>query len=502
MVTFKKISNAVLWNHLNKITGYLFDFLLSVVLARGLGDYQFGIYSELWNFVFLFSLVCTLGVDTAINVFLPKVAGQPGIISRYLRTTLAVFGLISLSAIVLLNLSSGIIGHLVHSPELVELLKITAFYIVLFGFLIIAQMILLSFFAARFLFWANSILKAGTVIISFLIIERGGDLKQVILGMIAINFVVAAFYFIRALGYFRPRPDPVKIGPFYKLSLVAGGTQFVNYILGRYFDIFLLGYFAISKQEIGYYNIAFSITMAMHYFFSSGFGGIITASFSKFEQEKRPERISQGWQQVTRVCVFFTLPVFIFVIFNAEQLIRMIYSAAYQPSAFLLQVFACFYLISVVLGSGANSSILYAIRKENIVLYLRIGWGLVNVVLDLLFIPYWGPLGAIGATGIATVGIIGMEYIFANKYVGLKFPFFFFLKISAAAIISIAFCQLFSHEALLEIIMNGILYLFIFLLSTFMFKPFISNDIRYITDYNLVLGKIVGYFSKNHYENN
>lgn len=495
MVTFKKISNAVLWNHLNKITGYLLDFLLSVVLARGLGDYQFGIYSELWNFVFLFSLVCTLGVDTAINVYLPKVTGQPGIISRYLRTTLAVFGLISLSAIVLLNLSSGIIGHLVHSPELAELLKITAFYIVLFGFLIIAQMILLSFFAARFLFWANSILKAGTVIISFLIIERGGDLKQVILGMIAINFVVAAFYFIRALGYFRPRPDPVKIGPFYKLSLVAGGTQFVNYILGRYFDIFLLGYFAISKQEIGYYNIAFSITMAMHYFFSSGFGGIITASFSKFEQEKRPERISQGWQQVTRVCVFFTLPVFIFVIFNAEQLIRMIYSAVYQPSAFLLQVFACFYLISVVLGSGANSSILYAIRKENIVLYLRIGWGLVNVVLDLIFIPYWGPLGAIVATGIATVGIIGMEYIFANKYVGLKFPWTFFLKIALAGGVSIGLSQVLPHHNPVELIMNGMAFGSLFIILIYIFKPFTLEDFNFVNDKNLKFSKIIKYFS-------
>jgi O-antigen/teichoic acid export membrane protein len=407
-----------------------------------------------------------------------------------------VFGIISLGVILLLNLSSGLISTFVHSPELVELLKITAFYIVLFSFLIISQMLLLSFLAARFLFWANSILKSGTVIVAYFIIKQGGDLQQVILGIIGINAIIAGFYFIRLFKFLRPKPATLKIWPFYKLGLVAWVTQFVNYLLGRYFDIFLLGYFAVSKQEIGYYNIAFSITMAMHYFFSSGFGGIITASFSKFEQENRPARISEGWQLVTRVCIFFTLPVFVFVIFNADQIIRMIYSVAYQPSAFLLKVFACFYLISVILGSGANSSILYAIRKENMVLYLRIGWGLVNVVLDLLLIPRWGTLGAIGATGFATVGIIGMEYLFANKYVGLKFPFLFLIKIVGAGVLGIGISQLISYSSILELIINGFVFFLVFVLFIFLLKPFTFSDLRSINEIHQPFGKIVNYFVK------
>jgi O-antigen/teichoic acid export membrane protein len=50
--------------------GYGLDFVLSVVLARGLGNHLFGVYSELYNFIFLFSLFSIMGMDTSVNVFL------------------------------------------------------------------------------------------------------------------------------------------------------------------------------------------------------------------------------------------------------------------------------------------------------------------------------------------------------------------------------------------------------------------------------------------------
>jgi len=496
MSFFKRISQAFIWNHLNKIVGYLLDFLLSVVLARGLGNYQFGIYSELWNFVFLFSLIGTFGIDTAINVYLPKFTNQPQIISSYLRKTMFAFGLIACGVILLLNFSGNYLSAFVHTPELGGLLKLTSFYIVLFSFLLIAQMILISFYAAKFLFWVNSILKLATIIISYFILSNQGNLNQVIIGFIVINIIISGVYFIRFFKYLRPKPAVTKAWPYFKFGLVAWTTQFVNYLLGRYFDIFLLGYFAISKQEIGYYNIAFSITLALHYFFTSGFGGITTAAFSEFEQQHQRHSIATGWLKVTKVCIFFSLPVFLYVILNAKKIIQCIYTEAFLSSSILLQVFASFYLISVILGSGVNSSVLYAIRKEKIILYLRSALGLLNVILDILLIPYIGAMGAIIATGFATMGIISLEFRFVNKFIHLTFPLLFLSKITLASIVSLGIVQFISIANLFELILNGFSYVLLFLFFIFFLKPFSLDDLRQIKEINATLGKLVGYLTK------
>jgi len=112
-----KFSNAVIWNYLNKTTGYLLDFILSVVLARGLGEYYYGVYTELWNFVFLFSLFSSAGIDTAITVFLPKLTENAHHISCYLRMIFKFFGVVVLVIMLLLMLTGGYLSRTVHSPE-------------------------------------------------------------------------------------------------------------------------------------------------------------------------------------------------------------------------------------------------------------------------------------------------------------------------------------------------------------------------------------------------
>ncbi len=489
-----KFSTAVIWNHLNKTTGYFLDFILSVVLARGLGEYYYGVYTELWNFVFLFSLFSAAGIDTAIVVFLPKVAENAHHIAYYIRRTFRFFGIVVLVIIFLLMLTAGYLSRAVHSPELSVLLKIASFYIALFSFILIGQAILLSFFDTRFLFWANTILKSTVILCSFLILKNGGSLEFVIWSMIGINAVSAGIYLWRIYPLIRVKPEVQSLSPFFKFGFIAWITSFINYLLGRYFDIFLLGVFSIPKAVIGYYNIAFSLTLAMAALITAGFSGITTAAFAQLEHENRRHVIAEGWLRVTKLSIFLGVPLFLFVILNARIFISAVYGADYIQSANLLQLFAFLYLISLGLGSGTNSALLYSINKEKVVLKIRAVCGLVNVLLDIILIPILGVKGAILASGSAIVLTIGAEYIFSRRYARLQFPARFISKISLAAVVSLVVSYLFPTHTVQGLLVNLVFYIILFILCLFLLKPFTRDEMMSISRLDSRAGRLLSFF--------
>lgn len=480
---------------MNKISGYAFEFLMSIVLARGLGDYGYGLYSEILNLVFLFSLFCSLGLDTALNVHLAKFSDNSSAISSLLRRTFLIIFLESAFVIIIVFSGAGTLSRLIHSPELVVAIKIAAFYMALHNLLQITQMIFITFYATKLVFITNSILKFISIISAFVLLKTGYGLEQILLAFTGISLVIVAVYFRKLIPYMKPKRSRIDFGRYLKFGLVTWVTKFINYLLGRYFDIFLLGYWAVSKKEIGYYNIAFSITLAMFYFFSSGFGGVATAAFANFEKNQNRSSIALGWNKVTKVCIFFSLPVFLYVILNAQFIITFIYSQAFAGSVLLFQVFASFFLISVVLGSGINSSVLYSIKKERTVLWLRAAMGTINVVLDLILIPKYRALGAIVATGFSTALIISLEYAFVRWNIKqIQFPVLFFIKILIATIIALLISCFVSILTLFSLLLNGSLFLLVFFGALYFMKPLEADDRKRLSAINSSVGKIARKF--------
>jgi O-antigen/teichoic acid export membrane protein len=80
---------------------------------------------------------------------------------------------------------------------------------------------------------------------------------------------------------------------------------------------------------------------------------------------------------------------------NANHIIPLIYSEKYLGSISLLQVFGAFFLLTIILGSGINTTVFYAINKQKLVLYLKMSNIFLNIIIDFIFIPYYQALCAI-----------------------------------------------------------------------------------------------------------
>jgi O-antigen/teichoic acid export membrane protein len=352
-----------------------------------------------------------------------------------------------------------------------------AVFLVFYNFINIAQFVFLSLYRAKIVFWITLCLKGGFIISSLAMFWWGRGLPEIVALFALSSLVISAGIFIRLKSLYSPAPESVRYLKYMKFGFNAWLIKFLNYFLGRYFDIFILGLWGVAKTEISYFNIALSITLALSYFFTSGFSGISMAFFSEHAEDKSQlSRLVQGWLVVTKFALFFCIPAFIFVIFNARQMIVGIYSDSFASSAPLLQIFASFFLLTMVLGSGINSTVLFAMQKDHLVLKWRALWGLVNVVLDILFVQLWQTTGVVVATGISTLGIIACEYGSLRALIKFKYPALFLVKISIATAFSTLVNWFISTPGWIGLFFKGLLFTLAFFVVLWFIKPFSKQD--------------------------
>ncbi len=174
-----------------------------------------------------------------------------------------------------------------------------------------------------------------------------------------------------------------------------------------------------------------------------------------------------------------------------------IYSDSFASSAPLLQIFASFFLLTMVLGSGINSTVLFAMQKDHIVLRWRTLWGLINVVLDILFVQLWQTTGVVIATGISTLGIIASEYGSLRAMIRLTYPALFLVKISMATLFSTLTMVVITQPGWTGLLFKGVLFGVAFILVLWLIKPFSQKDRELVGRFLPALERIVKPFETN-----
>ena len=203
---------------------------------------------------------------------------------------------------------------------------------------------------------------------------------------------------------------------------------------------------------------------------------MILVVFSEYAKQKNWNSIANGWITLTKFSIFLCVPIFSFILWNAKPIISILYSESYLEAVILFQSFGSLFLISILFGGGANSTVLLAMNKEKIVLYLRAMLGLLNILLDIILIPKYGAMGAIVATGLSTILIIFGEYKILIKKVNIHYPLRFLIKIIIAAVIGLVIISRFQINGITSLIFLLSVFIILFIMSLYFLKPFNKFD--------------------------
>lgn len=393
-----------------------FGYLFHLVMTRMLSPAEYGELSV------LISVIMVLGVPGGtLQVVLTRefakldASGKRGqlklVVKHFIKRILSKISLISIAAIVLLQLASFFIQHEY-----------------LFYFQIIALLAPLGYV----LFVVNAFLQGREKILELSILNAANPFLKT---FFAALLVFAGFGFMGAfiafqlpfvllalpfLAYFLFKMKTPKL----KLPHISFGKSFalilitsVLLMLYVYLDLFFVRGF-LSAEEAGYYNVA-GITSRILYFIAGGLALVLLPKSSKLDFSKNPKEIAM----LLLKSVVFLAPVFLLFMFIPTQFISFFYTEKFLPAV------QPFVILSIAMFAFALFNLLlnlfWSQGKEAFPAVASLLAVIVDVILLSILTPQYGMAGAAYSTLASSVllllaSLVYIAYSFKSRFSSFK----------------------------------------------------------------------------------
>jgi len=483
MTLRKRFVSGVYWNLLEHIILFGLGFFISILIARGLGPANYGIYASVSAVITLISFIFAFGFENIINVYIPQLKTQN---DGDTKTSFLLRKIISLRLILSLFLGTVVfffaqaIASLIKQPEIYIYLRIMSLYIILAGLLTILRMVFRSDLKNKLVTFSESLGNFCFLISVIIFFKFDFGIYGVISSLIISTAVSLLIYIAYFKKEYKSLPSKIEnISSFYKLGFVAWTVNFSTFVLGKHVDIVFLNYFKIASEQIGFYSLSFSLLL-MLYISAQGLGPIAQSVFSETFAKNGYEGLNKSFKIIYKVNSILLLPLFIFALFNIKPLINIFYTEKFLGAAILFQIFVLFRIIySVVTAAGYTFSIFYVLNKKRLAFILNLIACSLNLFLDIILIPHFGVMGAVMATGISVsvAGILGI--VFVMRQLIFFIPLLFLFKLTMICLIALMPTLLISSRSLPFLILKMFIYGMGIVLLTILIKP-IEKDERYM----------------------
>jgi len=400
----KNLVNFLSFNFSSFINKCL-NFILFIFLIKYLKVEEYGIYNLIWTQVAILAPIVDLGTTSYGLVYLPTEKKEQFGILFNLRLILAmvVFFVTLISAFFIFS----------HQPNLV-------FYTFLLSFSILANMfsgsylIITSIEQKLFLSSFLSIVF-NLFLITDLII--GLVLKQNIRTIFLIIFVFYNLYsiinywllrrYLKGLVYQLFNLSWVKI--FKKSYLFVLIGIFAN----LYFkiDLFLLN-FLIGKVAVAIYSAGYKFLEAL-FFIAASYTISATPILAKLAKTS-PNNLITKVKRDGVLLFILGLIISLLIFYLGPVFLALILREGYQHSIKVAQIVSL--ALPFILINTVFYNILYVLNRANIVVYLFLFQFIVNTVLNLIFIPYYGIFASAYLTVLSEIinCLIGFYFVYEN----------------------------------------------------------------------------------------
>jgi len=335
--------------------------------------------------------------------------------------------------------------------------------------------------------------------VGFLVLQLGFGINGV-LWMLAIVILVNATAFVLwlASSVFARGKERYKqpLGPVVKLGVSAWLTNLVNGALLKQASIILLGYFAVSLTLRGFFNLSFQLADSANMLLVAGFGGVGGSALAAAAIGKNYARLGRSWQVLIKVETLLAAPGLVFCLFNAQNIVNILYPKAFAPVGPLLAIFLFFNILVRVLGTTIHQSTLYVINKAHLVVLGQ--WvGLAAVIaLGIFLIPRYGPAGALIADGIAKALTGGLLLAFLWRDLPSKYPIGFTLRFLLALTIAALPGIVWHPTNRILFGLSGGVFLVLCIGLLLLIKPLSDDDLTMIKGMRPSAGRYLKWFAR------
>ncbi len=354
-----------------------FHFVLFIFLVRNLSPDKYGVYIIVWTFIGIFTPLLDLGTTNYGLVYLPK--ERKAMMSNLIAMRFYFAGVIFLIA----NLSAWFFFR--KQPEMI-------IYIVLTSVSILASVwsgsyLIINSVREKIIFSSIvSLLFTGSYVLAIIIsLLLKKELLTIFL-IISLSFLLYAlinFWLVR-----KEIPQlrlPFTPAVWKRILTKSYLFVLISFISGIYFkhNVFLLKYFH-SESDVGIYSSGFKFLDAS-LLLAASYNITVMPIFSRIAKEKHllKKKIKKDFFLLTAIG-FLTAILFYFL---GPFLLPLILKGNYLSGIKVAQI-VVFALPLILIGS-IFYNVLYVFEMANYVFFIFLIRGVVNLILNIVFIPVY-----------------------------------------------------------------------------------------------------------------
>ena len=399
----RTIAANTVWLFSEKVVGRLITFLLMVVLARALGTVGFGKLNFANSFAVVFIFLADMGIGTLITRDIA--ANRDGAAAYFGKSVVLIAPLIALAAVVITGAAfiadvPGDTFYLIFLFAGYQLLKnLGAVYAAVFrafermqyaaGVLLVERILLLVFclLALRF---SSTLIGIG---VAYLL--AGALFLVLTVTLVHARFIVPEY---------RIKPEHFKymVRQGFPLAVVAVLSLFYFNI-----DMIMLGKLR-GEASVGVYGAAYRLFFTL----ATLFNPLLTAVFptmSRLYQETAGARLARVYRTSVKFLLGVSIPLVVGGAMLSEGIIDFVYGSEFGASAPVFRWFSLIIFVGYL--NSMNCYFLTSIRRQGI-LAKAIGLtAAVNLILNWVMIPMHGELGAVWATMVSEVLLLGITFV-------------------------------------------------------------------------------------------
>ncbi|MBW7886973.1 MAG: oligosaccharide flippase family protein [Bacteroidetes bacterium] len=481
MSLLRKSIDGFFWNHLGKITDIGLTYLLSLIIARMMVPHDYGGYVATMSIAALLILIVSGGFDDT----LVKYVSQYNAEKKYqnIRSlTLFLFKLrtlIILIVCIIFYFFKDEIKVIFNNPYAAKYAVYIISYISFQSFINFLSSYFIAHFKTALIFFINFLSRLTTIGITVVLLYSGYGLLELltlysIIGVL--TFFVLIIFLNKSLSKEKGELEYQSVLSF---SISIYFNSIIALLLGKYAGILLLSHHLGAVSDVAYFDIGYSLEVMIESLFALGFTGIGLSVASELATKDK-SKLHYARKIVIQYFQLVIIPVSIFCILFAEKIITLLYSDKYLAAAPVFRTFLSINIIAVALfARDFNATILFSLKQENKVLAVRLCIGILSVIINYLFIPYYKIVGAIAVIGSSFVLSTIIEYYLASYYIGYTYDYVFLLKISISSFIAVS-CIVLLSSSITSIILLSLIYLCLLGVCFGIFKIYKTDLIQII----------------------
>ncbi len=428
--TSREVPAALAWELISKILVSILGIVSNVMIVRGLGDHDYGLYSVFLNICRFFAIIIYIGPTQIILRFLPETKVKGNILGgRQLIWSSLIMQMIAWIVVCVgVYFMRDWIGSF-FDDGVRDILLLGCILLIFETFWQVVNQIYRAYRWMRLLTVISSVQRVVLIVLLAIFALDGLTIPKVlyaVAGSFLLGFCSLLPNVIRRLSWrgavVGKQIDSRRLFK-YAMPIILIGL--INQILWRSSETLIISHYH-SVEDGGYFNAAYNLPQMILEFIPMAIWPIILASLSEVHA-LRSSSLIKGIHLYFRLICVLVIPLSVVGFILGGNAYLMLYEEAMAPGAPICQMFFPIFMVSFLINPLRMA--IY-IKERTMLNMWAIGVGaIVNLGLDFLLIPRYGLMGAVPPVGIAILVSGYTQWLISRRLIPeISLPWSYLLK--------------------------------------------------------------------------